>query len=141
MGLIKSAMGIGGLLMEGIGDTLRLADRQRRRDPRGLRHSARGGLSVAGPEVVSCPTCGRTNIDVAKIASEVGGGAPARLRQARESGCDGLHRERPGRGQRRRHRHRGRQGLRHAVRGKGRQVRMLQGDIVGQLCEEIERLV
>ena len=73
MGLIKSAMGIGGLLMEGIGDTLRvsLTDIPEKEIRAGYDILRAAGYVVAGCEVVSCPTCGRTNIDVAGIAAEV----------------------------------------------------------------------
>ena len=141
MGLIKSAMGIGGLLMEGIGDTLRvsLTDDPEKEVQAGsdILHAA--GHFVAGPEVISCPTCGRTNIAVAQIAEEV---------EQRLRGC--------------------KKQLKVAVMGcvvngpgeakeadigiaggkdcamlfvKGKQIRMLRSDIVGQLCEEIEKLV
>ena len=64
MGLIKSAMGIGGLLMEGIGDTLRvsLTDDPEKEVQAGYDILRAAGHFVAGPEVISCPTCGRTNI-------------------------------------------------------------------------------
>ncbi|MEG2930997.1 MAG: flavodoxin-dependent (E)-4-hydroxy-3-methylbut-2-enyl-diphosphate synthase, partial [Ruthenibacterium sp.] len=73
MGLIKSAMGIGGLLMEGIGDTLRvsLTDTPEKEVRAGYDIVGAAGYPVSGPEVVSCPTCGRTNINVAQIATEV----------------------------------------------------------------------
>ena len=73
MGLIKSAMGIGGLLMEGIGDTIRvsLTDEPEKEIRAGFDILRAAGHFVPGPEVISCPTCGRTNIDVAGIASEV----------------------------------------------------------------------
>jgi (E)-4-hydroxy-3-methylbut-2-enyl-diphosphate synthase len=56
MGTIKSAVGIGGLLAMGIGDTLRVTLTA---DP------------VEGPELIACPTCGRTNIDLITLAQEV----------------------------------------------------------------------
>ena len=141
MGLIKSAMGIGGLLMEGIGDTLRvsLTDDPEEEVQAGYDILRAAGHFVAGPEVISCPTCGRTNIAVAQIAEEV---------EQRLRGC--------------------KKQLKVAVMGcvvngpgeakeadigiaggkdcamlfvKGKQIRMLRGDIVGQLCEEIEKLV
>ena len=74
MGLIKSAMGIGTLLLEGIGDTIRvsLTDEPEKEVRAGFDILRAAGHFVPGPEVVSCPTCGRTNINVAQIASEVG---------------------------------------------------------------------
>lgn len=73
MGLIKSAMGIGTLLLEGIGDTIRvsLTDEPEKEVRAGFDILRAAGHFVPGPEVVSCPTCGRTNINVAQIASEV----------------------------------------------------------------------
>ena len=123
MGLIKSGMGIGGLLLEGLGDTLRAV-----------------GYAVAGPEIISCPTCGRTQYPMIEIAQEV----EARLRD------EGF--QKP---------------LKIAIMGcvvngpgeasdadigiaggkdeallfiRGEKIRMLKGDIVGQLLEEIHKL-
>ncbi|MEG2166351.1 MAG: flavodoxin-dependent (E)-4-hydroxy-3-methylbut-2-enyl-diphosphate synthase, partial [Ruthenibacterium sp.] len=66
MGLIKSAMGIGTLLLDGIGDTIRvsLTDAPEKEVRAGFDILRAAGYPVNGPEVVSCPTCGRTNIDV-----------------------------------------------------------------------------
>ena len=73
MGLIKSGMGIGGLLLEGIGDTLRvsLTDEPEKEVQAGFDILRAAGHPVGGPEIISCPTCGRTNIQVAAIAEEV----------------------------------------------------------------------
>ncbi|MBQ3008476.1 MAG: flavodoxin-dependent (E)-4-hydroxy-3-methylbut-2-enyl-diphosphate synthase [Oscillospiraceae bacterium] len=73
MGLIKSGMGIGTLLMEGIGDTLRvsLTDTPLKEIPAGFDILRAAGFKVPGPEIISCPTCGRTNLDVAGIATKV----------------------------------------------------------------------
>ena len=73
MGLTKSAMGIGGLLMEGIGDTIRvsLTDSPLKEIPAGFDILRAAGFVVPGVEVISCPTCGRTNLDVAGIATQV----------------------------------------------------------------------
>ena len=141
MGLIKSAMGIGGLLLDGIGDTIRvsLTDDPEKEIQAGFDILRAAGHRIAGPEIVSCPTCGRTNINVAQIANEV----EQRLRGCKKSikvavmGCivNG-----PGEAK----------GADIGIAGgidcamlfiKGQQIRMLRGDIVGQLCEEIERLV
>ena len=65
MGLIKSGMGIGGLLLEGIGDTLRVSLTG---DPE---DEVYAGYAVAGPEIISCPTCGRTQYPMIEIANEV----------------------------------------------------------------------
>ena len=73
MGLIKSGMGIGALLMDGIGDTLRvsLTDSPLKEIPAGFDILRAAGYKVPGPEIISCPTCGRTNLDVAAIATQV----------------------------------------------------------------------
>ncbi len=72
-GVIKSAVGIGALLAEGIGDTLRISLTG---DPvpevrvgREILKSL--GLRSYGPTLVACPTCGRTSIDLPAIAAEV----------------------------------------------------------------------
>ena len=73
MGTIKSAMGIGGLLCLGIGDTIRVSLTA---DP--VKEVAAGkailkaaGLRKEGVNIVSCPTCGRTQIDLIGLASRV----------------------------------------------------------------------
>ncbi len=71
--LVKSAVGLGALLMDGIGDTIRVSITG---DPVQEIEAARRILQAAGvrqfyPEVISCPTCGRTKIDVAKLSVEV----------------------------------------------------------------------
>ena len=73
MGLIKSGLGIGALLMDGIGDTLRvsLTDSPLKEIPAGFDILRAAGIKVPGPEIISCPTCGRTNLDVAAIATQV----------------------------------------------------------------------
>ena len=142
MGTIKSAMGIGGLLMEGIGDTLRvsLTDEPENEVYAGYDILRAAGYAVAGPEIISCPTCGRTQYPMIEIANEV----EARLRD------EGF--KKP---------------LKIAIMGcvvngpgeasdadigiaggkdeallfiRGEKIRMLKGDIVGQLLEEIHKL-
>lgn len=73
MGLIKSGMGIGGLLMEGIGDTLRvsLTDEPENEVYAGFDILRAAGYAVGGPEIISCPTCGRTQYPMIEIANEV----------------------------------------------------------------------
>ena len=73
MGLIKSAAGIGALLLDGIGDTNRVSMTA---DP--VKEIAAGidilkavGLKTDCPQIVSCPTCGRTKIDIISLANEV----------------------------------------------------------------------
>ena len=73
MGLIKSAMGIGGLLCMGIGDTIRVSLTA---DPVREVYAARdilkaAGLRHDGVNIVACPTCGRTRIDLIGLANRV----------------------------------------------------------------------
>ena len=73
MGTIKSAMGIGGLLCMGIGDTIRVSLTA---DPVKEVLAARdilkaAGLRQDGVNIVSCPTCGRTKIDLIGLANQV----------------------------------------------------------------------
>ena len=76
MGVIKSAMGIGSLLLNGIGDTIRvsLTDAPVREIEAGFDILRAAGHEVVGPEIISCPTCGRTRLDVAAIANQVEAG-------------------------------------------------------------------
>lgn len=140
MGLVKSGMGIGGLLLEGIGDTLRvsLTDEPEQEVRAGFDILRAAGHRVPGAEIISCPTCGRTNIPVAGIAREVEerlAGYPKPVKVA-VMGCvvNG-----PGE-------------AREADIGiaggkneallfiKGQKIRMLRGDIVGQLVDEVYKL-
>ena len=73
MGMVKSAMGIGGLLCLGIGDTIRVTLTA---DPVEEIYSAKkilkaAGLRKDGVNLIACPTCGRTRIDLIPIAEEV----------------------------------------------------------------------
>ena len=72
MGLIKSAIGIGTLLHDGIGETIRVSLTE---DPVKEIKAAQDILKClgkrGGPQIVSCPTCGRTRIDLAKTAKEL----------------------------------------------------------------------
>ena len=72
-GIIKSAVGIGTLLAEGIGDTIRVSLTG---DPVNEVKVAYNilkalGLREYGPTLISCPTCGRTRINLEKLALEV----------------------------------------------------------------------
>ena len=72
-GTIQSAVGIGTLLSEGIGDTIRVsltADPVREVSV-GIAILKAAGLRPGGVKFVSCPTCGRTEIDLISLASEV----------------------------------------------------------------------
>jgi (E)-4-hydroxy-3-methylbut-2-enyl-diphosphate synthase len=72
-GIVKSALGIGMLLAEGIGDTLRVS---LTRDPA---EEVRVGFEILkalnlrrrGPEIIACPTCGRTQIDLFGIVERI----------------------------------------------------------------------
>ncbi|MDY3282858.1 flavodoxin-dependent (E)-4-hydroxy-3-methylbut-2-enyl-diphosphate synthase [Dysosmobacter sp.] len=80
MGMVKSAMGIGGLLCLGIGDTVRVTLTA---DPVEEIYAAHkilkaAGLRKEGVNLIACPTCGRTRIDLIPIAEEV---------ERRLSGC------------------------------------------------------
>lgn len=73
MGLIKSAAGIGALLADGIGETIRVSLTA---DPLREVAAARDILKALdlcpdAPQIVSCPTCGRTRIDLISLANEV----------------------------------------------------------------------
>ena len=73
MGILKSAVGIGGLLGFGIGDTLRVSLSA---DPVEEVLAAKDilkvlGLRREGPELIACPTCGRTRIDLIRLANQV----------------------------------------------------------------------
>ena len=73
MGTIKSAMGIGALLCQGIGDTMRVSLTA---DPVQEVLTAKdilkaAGLRRDGVNIIACPTCGRTRIDLIRLANEV----------------------------------------------------------------------
>lgn len=72
-GIVKSALGIGMLLTEGIGDTIRVS---LTRDPVeevrvGFEILRALGIRQRGPEIIACPTCGRCNIDLFDIVERV----------------------------------------------------------------------
>ncbi len=72
-GIVKSALGIGTLLAEGIGDTIRVS---LTRDPVeevrvGYEILKALGIRQRGPEIISCPTCGRCNINLFDIVEQV----------------------------------------------------------------------
>lgn len=72
MGIIKSSCAIGGLLLEGIGDTIRvsLTDSPVEEVKAGIDILKSVGLRSGGITFVSCPTCGRTKIDLISLAKE-----------------------------------------------------------------------
>ena len=72
-GMIKSAMGIGALLLDGIGDTIRVSLTD---DPVEEVYAAKdilkaAGLRKEGVNIISCPTCGRTQIDLIHLVNQV----------------------------------------------------------------------
>ena len=72
-GLIKSALGIGSLLLDGIGDTIRVSLTD---DPVEEIYAAKdilkaAGLRREGVNIISCPTCGRTRIDLIGLVNQV----------------------------------------------------------------------
>ena len=71
-GAIKSSVGMGVLLSEGIGDTLRVSLTAAPEEMTVAWELLRAlGLRQRGPEIISCPTCGRTEIDLIGLAQEV----------------------------------------------------------------------
>ena len=96
-GTVKSSVGIGSLLLDGIGDTLRVSLTA---DPvaeirAGIAILEAAGLRSALPELVSCPTCGRTNWDLFAMAQKVesfvdslkGSGRKLNLKKIAVMGC------------------------------------------------------
>ena len=72
-GLVRSAVGVGALLLDGIGDTLRVSLTA---DPveevkAGIAILKAAGLRTGGVRIISCPTCGRTKIDLIPLAAQV----------------------------------------------------------------------
>jgi len=72
-GAIKSSIAIGALLLEGIGDTIRVSLTDK---PEPEVYTARGileslGLRYFGPEIISCPTCGRCEVDLVSIVKKM----------------------------------------------------------------------
>ena len=72
-GIVKSALGIGTLLAEGIGDTIRVS---LTRDPVeevrvGYEILKALGIRQRGPDIISCPTCGRCNIELFEVVDQV----------------------------------------------------------------------
>ena len=82
MGIIKSAVGIGSLLTHGIGDTIRvsLTDAPVKEVYAAFDILKAIGLKTDAPYLISCPTCGRTKIDLVKLANQV----EERLRDCRK---------------------------------------------------------
>lgn len=72
-GTVRSCVAMGTLLLQGIGDTIRvsLTDTPLREVRVGVELLRAAGLRAAGASVTSCPTCGRTQVDVVAVATEV----------------------------------------------------------------------
>jgi (E)-4-hydroxy-3-methylbut-2-enyl-diphosphate synthase len=72
-GIVKSALGIGSLLLEGIGDTFRVSLTRDPLEEVRVAYEILRALDIRrrGPEIISCPTCGRCRIDLFRIAEEV----------------------------------------------------------------------
>lgn len=72
-GAVRSSVALGILLNEGIGDTIRvsLTNKPEKEVKVGLEILRSLGLRPAGPSITSCPTCGRTKVDLVRIASQV----------------------------------------------------------------------
>lgn len=77
-GVVKSAVGIGALLLDGIGDTIRvsLTDDPVKEVTAGLRILRAAGLRRDDIELVSCPTCGRTRVDLMRMVDIVNSRLP-----------------------------------------------------------------
>lgn len=72
-GTIKSAIGIGSLLLNGIGDTIRISLTAHPKEEVRVAFEILKALGIRqkGPKIISCPTCGRCEIDLIRIAREV----------------------------------------------------------------------
>ncbi len=72
-GAVKSAVGLGVLLWQGIGDTLRVSLTADPVEEMGVAWEILRslGLRERGPEIISCPTCGRTEVDLLRLAAAV----------------------------------------------------------------------
>ena len=124
MGGVKSAVGIGTLLAEGIGDTIRvsLTDDPVEEVKVGNAILQSLGLRRRGLDLVACPSCGRAEVERARAdAARERGDREGEVRRADAGRRHGLRRERAGRGTRgrRRYRERQRPGV-HRSPGRGR---------------------
>ena len=80
-GIVKSSLGIGSLLLEGIGDTIRVSLTDFAQEEVNVAKEILQSLKLRnfGPEIISCPTCGRCEVNLVKITKE----AKKRLSQAK----------------------------------------------------------
>jgi len=71
-GIVRSSVGIGALLLEGIGDTIRvsLTDKAVAEVDAAKRILSSVGIRSFGPKIISCPTCGRCQVDLVSIVGE-----------------------------------------------------------------------
>ena len=110
-GTVRNSVAVGILLSEGIGDTVRvsLTDRPEREVKVGLEILRSLALRAPGPAITSCPTCGRTKVDLMRIAAEVEDALERQYRLSRPirtfehsvispRGRDGVRRQRSRRG-------------------------------------------
>ena len=113
-GSIRSAIGLGALLYEGIGDTIRvsLSDEPSEEVYVGLEILKSLDLRKEGAVLVACPSCGRADVDVRKLAND-SRRPSVEGEDAHQGGGHGLRGQRTGRGQGRRRGHRGRGRTRH----------------------------
>lgn len=83
-GTVRSSVALGVLLAEGIGDTIRvsLTDRPEKEVRVGMEILRALGLRPPGPAITSCPTCGRTKVDLIRTATAVEDALEARFRGA-----------------------------------------------------------
>lgn len=88
-GTVSSSAAMGILLAEGIGDTIRvsLTDTPHNEVKVGLALLRSLGLRAAGPNVISCPTCGRTQINITQLAGEIEAGLEGYFRSHPASRC------------------------------------------------------
>ncbi len=72
-GAVRSSVAVGILLSEGIGDTIRvsLTNKPEKEVKVGLEILRALGLRAPGPSITSCPTCGRTKVDLVRVATQV----------------------------------------------------------------------
>ena len=87
-GLVKSSVAIGALLLEGIGDTIRVSltdtPKEEVRAAKAILEAV--GLRFFRPEIISCPTCGRCEVDLVRIVKELEGRLQAQSSGSRAAG-------------------------------------------------------
>ena len=140
---MKSTAGIATLLAEGIGDTIRFsltADPVEEAKAGRQLLEAMGLRERKGLDLIACPSCGRAEVDVIKVARDAHGRARGAQHPAAGRG-DGLRGQRTGRGARRRPRHRRRSRQGSPVRAR-QVVRVVpEAEMVDALVAEAEAIV